>query len=154
MHGNFGNIDAMYCESEVTNGAKLMFKTQRAFRDDPEMKAICSIAEQIRKELLDFQPNVPIYVGSNSTTKVSKYLTLNGSFSAVSKPNFARKYSLELAICSKRRLRKGTWESSCRDLQDLHAFGPLGPQYSRKCSSNFFRIFGKLHQTSLLSKNQ
>ena len=35
--------------------------------------------------------------------------TLQGSFSAVSKPNFASKYSLELAICSKRRLRKGTW---------------------------------------------
>ena len=35
--------------------------------------------------------------------------TLEGSFSAVSKPNFASKYSLELAICSKRRLRKGTW---------------------------------------------
>ena len=27
---------------------------------------------------------------------------LTGSLSAVSKPNFARKYSLELAICSKR----------------------------------------------------
>ena len=35
--------------------------------------------------------------------------TLEGSFSAVSKPNFASKYALELAICSKRRLRKGTW---------------------------------------------
>ena len=35
---------------------------------------------------------------------------LQGSFSAVSKPNFASKYSLELAICSKRRLRKGTWK--------------------------------------------
>ena len=35
--------------------------------------------------------------------------TLEGSFSSVSTPNFARKYSLELAICSKRRLRKGTW---------------------------------------------
>ena len=31
------------------------------------------------------------------------------SFSAVSKPNFTSKYALELAICSKRRLRKGTW---------------------------------------------
>ena len=35
--------------------------------------------------------------------------TLQGSFSAGSKPNFASKYALELAICSKRRLRKGTW---------------------------------------------
>ena len=46
--------------------------------------------------------------------------TLNGSFSAVSKPNFASKYSLE---------------SSWRDLQDLHAFAPLRPQY-------FIEFFG------------
>ena len=39
----------------------------------------------------------------------SNYLTLEASFSAVSKPNFESKYALELAICSKRRLRKGTW---------------------------------------------
>ena len=32
--------------------------------------------------------------------------------------NFTRKCSLELAICSKRRLRKGTWESSRRDLHN------------------------------------
>ena len=42
--------------------------------------------------------------------------TLRGSFSAVSTPIFASKYSLE---------------SSRRDLQDLHAFAPLGPQYFR-----------------------
>ena len=38
-------------------------------------------------------------------TQVSNYLALKGSFSAVSKPSFASKYALELAICSKRRLR-------------------------------------------------
>ena len=42
--------------------------------------------------------------------------TLRGQFSAVSTPNFASKYSLE---------------SSCRDLQDVHAFAPLRPHYSR-----------------------
>ena len=35
--------------------------------------------------------------------------TSEGSFSALSTPIFASKYSLELAICSKRRLGKGTW---------------------------------------------
>jgi dynein heavy chain len=60
LNGNFGEIDASYCETEVTNGAKLMFKTIRAFRDDPEMKSICAIAEQIRTELEAFKPNVPI----------------------------------------------------------------------------------------------
>ena len=54
--------------------------------------------------------------------------TLRGSFSAVSTPNFASKYSLE---------------SSWRDLQDLHAFAPLRPQYFSKCSSNFL-AFSKL----------
>ena len=43
--------------------------------------------------LSDFQPNEQ---------------TLEGSFSSVSTPKFASKYSLELGICSKRRLRKGT----------------------------------------------
>ena len=32
-------------------------------------------------------------------TQLSNYLTLKGSLSAVSKPNFASKYALELAIC-------------------------------------------------------
>ena len=50
------------------------------------------------------------------------------SFSSVSTPNFARKYSLE---------------SSWRDLQDLHAFAPLRPQYFRIFSSNFFAFFDK-----------
>ena len=35
------------------------------------------------------------YVGSNSTILDSNYLTLKGSFSAVSKPNVASKYALE-----------------------------------------------------------
>ena len=41
-------------------------------------------------------------------TQLSNYPTLKGSFSAVSKPNFASKYSLEL----------GSMESSHRDLQN------------------------------------
>ena len=57
--------------------------------------------------------------------------TLRGSFSAVSTPNFARKYSLE---------------SSWRDLQDLHAFAPLRPQYFRNVLSIFFEFFGKILQ--------
>ena len=54
--------------------------------------------------------------------------TLEGSFSSVSTPNFARKYSLE---------------SSWRDLQDLHASASLRPQYFSKISSIFwiFRQF-------------
>merc|ERR1719321_1871779 len=51
--------------------------------------------------------------------------TLRGSLSAVSTPIFASKYSLE---------------SSSRDLQDLHAFAPLRPQYFNKIWS-FFSVF-------------
>ena len=54
-------------------------------------------------------------------------------FSAVSTPKFARKYA---------------FESSRRDLQDVHAFAPLRPHYSRKFSSNFSAFFGKLWQFS------
>ena len=49
--------------------------------------------------------------------------TLRGSLSAVSKPNFASKYA---------------FESSRRDLQDLHAFAPLSIQNFSQISSNFF----------------
>ena len=52
-----------------------------------------------------------------------------GSFSAVSKPKFASKYSLE---------------SSWRDLQDLHAFAPLSIQNFSQISSIFFRMFTDL----------
>ena len=50
--------------------------------------------------------------------------TSRGSFSAVSTPIFARKYSLE---------------SSWRDLQDSHTFAPLRLQNFSQKSSNFFR---------------
>jgi len=52
--------------------------------------------------------------------------TLRSSFSAVSTPIFASKHSLE---------------SSWRDLEDLHAFAPLRPQYFSKISSFFFGVF-------------
>ena len=50
--------------------------------------------------------------------------TLRGSFSAVSTPVFASKYSLE---------------SSWRDLKDLHTFAPLRSQNFSQNSSTFFR---------------
>ena len=36
------------------------------------------------------------------------------------------------------------------DLQDLHAFAPLRPQYFRKFSSNFFAFFDKILQKFLI----
>ena len=63
--------------------------------------------------------------------------TLEASFSAVSKPNFAIKYSLE---------------SSLRDLQDLHAFAPLRPQYFSRISSICFGVFNTHFCTARNSK--
>ena len=65
--------------------------------------------------------------------------TLQGPFSAVSKPIFARKYSLE---------------SSWRDLHDLHAFAPLRPQYFRKFSSRILAFFHKISNNIFNSQAQ
>ena len=61
--------------------------------------------------------------------------TFRGSFSAVSTPIFASKYSLE---------------SSWRDRQDLHAFAPLRPQCFRNVSSKIFAFFGNILQNFVI----
>ena len=55
--------------------------------------------------------------------------TLEGSFSSVSKPIFATRYSSF---------------STFQDLPGLHTFGPLPIQNIRKSSSNVFRIFVRI----------
>ena len=75
--------------------------------------------------------------------------TSRGSFSAVSTPIFASKYSLELAICSKRRLRKGTWGETvealaeiCRiSLRAIFGRGNFRYRNSRACPSALPRRF-------------
>ena len=59
-------------------------------------------------------------------TQLSNYLTLKGSFSAVSTATIAR----EDAFCN-----------ILRDLQDLHSFAPLWPENCIKFSSRFFLKF-------------
>ena len=61
--------------------------------------------------------------------------TVEASFSAVSKPIFASKYS---------------FFSISRDLQDLHTFAPLQIQNLRKISSNFFHIFLHISAKTLI----
>ena len=65
----------------------------------------------------------------------ANYQTLEGSFSSVSKPIFATKYS---------------FFSILRDLQDLHTFAPLQTQNLRKSSSNFFRMFARISAKILI----
>ncbi|KAF4720016.1 Dynein heavy chain 1, axonemal, partial [Perkinsus olseni] len=58
--GPFGDVDARHCEGEVNGGIKLMYKTIRKLKEDASLQSICSIAEQVRKELEDFKPYVPV----------------------------------------------------------------------------------------------
>ena len=62
--------------------------------------------------------------------------TLEGSFSSVSKPIFATKYSF--------------FESIFQDLQDSHTFAPLRIQNSRKNSSNVFEFLLEFLQKIIL----
>ena len=48
-------------------------------------------------------------------TQLSNYLTLKGSFSAVSKPNFASKYALEL----------GSIWKALAEIYKMHSFAPF-----------------------------
>jgi dynein heavy chain, axonemal len=63
LKGNFEEIDPRYCENEVTNGIRLLFKTIRTLKENEETKSISGIAEQIKQELEEFKPNLPLVTG-------------------------------------------------------------------------------------------
>jgi len=63
LNGAFEEIDPRYCESEVTNGIRLLFKTIRTLKENEETKAISGIAEQIKIELEEFKPYLPLVTG-------------------------------------------------------------------------------------------
>jgi len=63
LDGSFDNIDPRHCENEVTGGIRILFKTIRALRESEDSKAICAIAEQIKAELEEFKPNLPLIIG-------------------------------------------------------------------------------------------
>eukprot|EP00930_Biecheleria_cincta_P008311 TRINITY_DN10972_c0_g5_i1.p1 TRINITY_DN10972_c0_g5~~TRINITY_DN10972_c0_g5_i1.p1 ORF type:complete len:3933 (-),score=932.09 TRINITY_DN10972_c0_g5_i1:47-11569(-) len=63
LNGSFDEIDPRYCEAEVTGGIRLLFKTIRSLKENEETKAICGIAEQIKSELEEFKPNLPLVTG-------------------------------------------------------------------------------------------
>ncbi|CAE8610871.1 unnamed protein product [Polarella glacialis] len=63
LNGNFEDIDPRYCENEVLNGIRLLFKTIRTLKENEETKSIAGIAEQIRTELEDFKPYLPLVTG-------------------------------------------------------------------------------------------
>ena len=92
-------------------------------------------ADRLRRRAL---PGALLGLGLAKLGKLAKFCRfLAGSFSAVSKRNFARKYA---------------FDSIFQDLQDLHPFAPLQSQFFRKKSvwknSNFREISAKKLQMS------
>ena len=86
------------------------------------------LKDSISNLTLIFQPN---------------HQTLEGSFSSVSKPNLATKYSFfSTLLCFK---------AIFRDLQDLQSFAPLRSQIFDKISSNCFQFFAKNRYFSTIS---
>jgi dynein heavy chain len=63
LRGAFENIDPRYCEAEVQGGIRLLFKTIRTLKESEDSKAICGIAEQIKNELEEFKPYLPLVTG-------------------------------------------------------------------------------------------
>ena len=63
LKGRFDEIDPLYCEGEVQGGIRLMFKTIRTLKENEETKPIVPIAEQIKKELEEFKPYLPLVTG-------------------------------------------------------------------------------------------
>ena len=74
-----------------------------------------------------------------------RYRTLIWFFSQMSKLQRARSLLYRRQVLQK----KYSLESSWRDLQDLHAFAPLRPQYFRKNSSFFPHFLAKFCKISL-----
>eukprot|EP00397_Hematodinium_sp_SG-2012_P000066 GEMP01000066.1.p1 GENE.GEMP01000066.1~~GEMP01000066.1.p1 ORF type:complete len:3524 (+),score=879.37 GEMP01000066.1:529-10572(+) len=62
LDGQFDDIDAKVLDQEVTNGIKLLFKTIKSLKAEEAADSIVSIAEQIKTELVDFQPSVPLII--------------------------------------------------------------------------------------------
>eukprot|EP00929_Paragymnodinium_shiwhaense_P038462 TRINITY_DN20312_c0_g2_i4.p1 TRINITY_DN20312_c0_g2~~TRINITY_DN20312_c0_g2_i4.p1 ORF type:complete len:4213 (-),score=1296.02 TRINITY_DN20312_c0_g2_i4:279-12917(-) len=63
LKGSFESIDPRYAEGEVVNGIRLLFKTIRTLKENEDTKAIVGIAEQIKVELEEFKPNLPLITG-------------------------------------------------------------------------------------------
>lgn len=63
LKGAFDSIDPKYCENEVTGGIRLLFKTIRTLSQNEETKGIAGIAEQIKLELEEFKPYLPLVTG-------------------------------------------------------------------------------------------
>lgn len=63
MYENFGDIDARHCETSVQNGSKTLFKSIRAFEKKDDCAKVLKIAQDMKEQIDEFAPYVPIVVG-------------------------------------------------------------------------------------------
>jgi len=63
MNGPFDKIDAKHCENSVLSGVKTLFKTVKAFEKREDSGHVLTIAKDIKQQIDEFAPNVPIVVG-------------------------------------------------------------------------------------------
>eukprot|EP00928_Gymnodinium_smaydae_P009061 TRINITY_DN13347_c0_g3_i1.p1 TRINITY_DN13347_c0_g3~~TRINITY_DN13347_c0_g3_i1.p1 ORF type:complete len:4331 (+),score=1052.12 TRINITY_DN13347_c0_g3_i1:55-13047(+) len=63
MSGSFEEVDAKACESAVTNGTKTLFKTVKALEKNREAAKVLNIAKDIKEQIDNFTPFVPVVVG-------------------------------------------------------------------------------------------
>ena len=124
------HVDILHVSEETPEHPRLSCHT-----DKPENEDKCHTIPGVKPG--QFSPRCPLKKPADVEKRV-RHLgdlyaesgqTLQGSFSAVSKPNFASKYSLELAICSKRRLRKGI---ALAEIYIMHSFAPFWNPMSKR----------------------
>ena len=70
-HSSFDQIDAKDYEQQVTTGVKTLFRCVKNFQARDDAENVFKVAEQIKKEMEDFQPNLPLTLGSGARGCVS-----------------------------------------------------------------------------------
>jgi len=63
ISGEFSKIDAKYCENAIMNGVKALFKAVKALEKRDDADGVLRIARDIKEQMDNFVPNVPIIVG-------------------------------------------------------------------------------------------
>ncbi|CAK9050585.1 Dynein axonemal heavy chain 1 (Axonemal beta dynein heavy chain 1) (Ciliary dynein heavy chain 1) (mDHC7) [Durusdinium trenchii] len=63
LSGPFQQVDAKFCESSVTAGAKTLYKAVKAFEKRENCDEVLQIAKNIKEQIDDFVPKVPLVVG-------------------------------------------------------------------------------------------
>lgn len=63
FNGAFEKVDAKHCETSIMNGTKTLFKTVKQFEKRDGSEAVLAIAKDIKHQMDQFVPNVPVVLG-------------------------------------------------------------------------------------------